>query len=38
MLKLNNVEVKYSEVILVLRGVSLQIKEKQIVGQPELMW
>lgn len=31
MLKLNNVEVKYSEVILVLRGVSLQIKEEQIV-------
>ena len=32
MLKLNNVEVIYSNVILVLRGVSLEIKEGQIVS------
>ncbi len=31
MLKLNNIEVVYSEVILVLRGVSLQVPEGQIV-------
>ena len=32
MLQLNNVEVKYSDVILVLKGISLEVPDKSIVA------
>ena len=32
MLKINNIEVVYSDVILVLRGVSLEVQQGQIVS------
>ncbi len=32
MLKLNNVEVKYATVLLVLRGISLEVREEAIVA------